>query len=236
MAIATEFSCAIATAWSRSHYRCLSDNARQRLLASAEEVHLAAGRHLPVTPRSSQAGLVIDGLFRVYAGSGVRQVTLQYAAEGDAFGVPDLRPSSSGAGLSAGGQAVVDSHLLMLNRDELAVLLRTDPTVSRAVIDGLLVAHVSSVSLLAENVLSPLRRRVARHLLDLALRENGAVMVHATVQDLANATGTVREVVTRLLKDLRTDGLVSRRGSALVLHDLRRLHRIARGDEDNVSK
>ncbi|WP_181779127.1 Crp/Fnr family transcriptional regulator [Pseudonocardia pini] len=231
VAFATKHSSAVTTAWARSPYAGLSPAARERLLATAEEVRLTAGQRLPVTPRASQAGLVIEGLVRVYAVSGPRQVTLQYAADGEAFGIPDLRPPDGGAGLVAGGQAVVDSTLLMLSRDVLAELLQTDPTVCRAVIDGLMVAHLSSVSLLAENVLSPLRQRVARHLLDLAVRENGAVVVHATVQDLAHATGTVREVVTRLLKGLRADGLIQRGSVALELLDLCALHRIARGED-----
>jgi hypothetical protein len=67
---------------------------------------------------------------------------------------------------------------------------------------------------MAENVLSPLRQRIARHLLDLAVQEGDEVLVPVTVQDLAHATGTVREVVPGSSKTCASIDSLAARGIA----------------------
>ena len=55
---------------------------------------------------------------------------------------------------------------------------------------------------------APVRQRVARHLLDLASeRQHGATLfAPISQQQLAEAVGSVREVVVRVLRDLRAEG------------------------------
>src|SRR4029077_16099445 len=54
------------------------------------------------------------------------------------------------------------------------------------------------------------RQRVAGYLLSVAAPEHsGGLIPPITQQQLANAIGSVREVVARTLHDLRSDGLVS---------------------------
>jgi CRP/FNR family transcriptional regulator len=68
------------------------------------------------------------------------------------------------------------------------------------------------------NVFLSVRQRVARHLLDLAVQEQPAgLVVHASHQDIADAIGSVREVVSRVIRELRTEGLVTRSGDTIVL-------------------
>ncbi|KXX58963.1 Crp/Fnr family transcriptional regulator [Rhodococcus sp. LB1] len=220
----------ILAAWTQSAYAGMSVDGRDRLLTSSAHVTLEAGEFIRAVPRTSQAGLVLNGLLRIYVMSGSRQVTLQYADSGMAFAIPDLRPNDGAVGLKAGGQALAPTRFLLFDRSVMRELLEVDPTMAQAVIEGLRTALYTSVSLLAENVLTPLKQRVSRHLLDLAVREDDQVVVRATVQDLADATGSVREVVTRLLKEMREQGLVGRCGRVLVLHDLHQLHIVAQGE------
>jgi len=74
---------------------------------------------------------------------------------------------------------------------------------------------------LAMNAFWPVRRRLGRHLLDLAADEQqGRVLiVHASHQELADAVGTVREVVARTLGTLRADGYVEAEPSGIRLLD-----------------
>jgi CRP/FNR family cyclic AMP-dependent transcriptional regulator len=53
--------------------------------------------------------------------------------------------------------------------------------------------------------------RVARLLLDLAVPENGRLVIEEklTQQDIANRVGASREMISRILKDLTTGGYVS---------------------------
>ncbi|MET8501688.1 Crp/Fnr family transcriptional regulator [Streptomyces microflavus] len=72
--------------------------------------------------------------------------------------------------------------------------------------------------------------RVARVLLDLALRhgtevgaEEHACMVPVSQADLAGAAGTSRESVVRALRKLQRDGVVTTSRGRIVVHDLRGL-------------
>jgi biotin operon repressor len=78
------------------------------------------------------------------------------------------------------------------------------------------------------------RQRVARHLLDLAsarVREQPAsdhlggreLTVQVSQQELADAVGTVREVVVRVLRELRRDGVVRTERDRIVLLEPARL-------------
>ena len=71
--------------------------------------------------------------------------------------------------------------------------------------------------LLATDLFTDVRTRVARHLLDLASIENGSFVVVASHQAIADAIGSVREVVTRSIRRLDAAGLIKREGRLTVL-------------------
>ena len=61
--------------------------------------------------------------------------------------------------------------------------------------------------------------RVARLLLDLATEENGKMMVpeKLTQQDIASRVGCSREMISRILKDLRAGGYVQTEGERMII-------------------
>jgi CRP/FNR family transcriptional regulator len=63
---------------------------------------------------------------------------------------------------------------------------------------------------LAANTFGTLRQRIAGHLLDLAASslQTAPLVASLSQQELADAVGSVRPVVARILGDLRADGLV----------------------------
>jgi CRP/FNR family transcriptional regulator len=63
---------------------------------------------------------------------------------------------------------------------------------------------------LSGDVFGSVRQRVARHLLDLADRREAtaSLVARASQQELADAVGSVREVVARVLGELRRQGLI----------------------------
>ena len=64
---------------------------------------------------------------------------------------------------------------------------------------------------LAGNTFATVRQRVVRHLLDLAASRpasDGRLTALVNQQDLANSVGSVREVVARVLHELRVASLV----------------------------
>lgn len=69
---------------------------------------------------------------------------------------------------------------------------------------------------LARNTFFPVRARIARHLLDLsASQQHGRdLQARVTQQELADAVGSVREVVIRALARLREEGVVRTGGTS----------------------
>jgi CRP-like cAMP-binding protein len=73
-----------------------------------------------------------------------------------------------------------------------------------------------------------MRARVTRHLRELALpTPDGRAVVYISHQRLADAVGTVREVISRQLGTLRADGLIDTQTGMIVLLDDERLEGIA---------
>jgi CRP-like cAMP-binding protein len=81
--------------------------------------------------------------------------------------------------------------------------------------------------MLADGLFLSIRARVARHMMDLAVSHDGALVVAEGHQEIAEAIGSVREVVSRTLVQLRDEGVVDRRGGETVLRDPAALHAIA---------
>ena len=84
-------------------------------------------------------------------------------------------------------------------------------------------------------MLLPVRARVAGHLLDLAERRGHELVVDASAQRLAAAVGSVREVVSRVLREMEACGLLRRSGGEVVLVDTAALHRLASGEGGGYS-
>jgi CRP/FNR family transcriptional regulator len=163
-------------------------------------------------------------------------VTLQYVSAGQLFGVPWTDKTGGSSSLSAEAQALTPASVLLFSSDTLWELAAHDIGTANALITALRTALRESVSLVASNVLWTLRRRVAHHLLDLARPRGDSLVVPLTVQDLADATGTVREVVTRLLKQMREQGILDRIGGDLVVLDVHGLHFLAQGGEAGTGR
>ena len=83
---------------------------------------------------------------------------------------------------------------------------------------------------LAGNTFASVRQRVARHLLDLATSRQGAshsLTASVNQQDLANSVGSVREVVARVLAELRSEHLVrTSPGRVEILDPVRMSHEL----------
>jgi CRP/FNR family transcriptional regulator len=168
--------------------------------------------------------VVIDGLLRVFLRSADgRQLTVRYVRSGDVTG---LALVLGGPGpLSV--QAVTSASVAALRLDTLRSMLASDPRVARACAEELTRQVYLLLGDLSAQAFLPVRERVVRHLLDLA--EPGGerrLVVHATQQELADAVGTVREVVTRTLRGLREEGRIETRRDEIVLLDP-----VALGDE-----
>ncbi len=118
-------------------------------------------------------------------------------------------------------QALVDSELLSFRPGVVRALAERDIRVARALIDELSERVVSFVAEIPGSVFSTVRQRVARHLLDLASEQQHGhdLVARVSQQTLADAAGSVREVVVRVLRELRDEGVIrtSRAGIAILM-------------------
>ncbi len=201
---------AVHDALARSAFRRLPRSLIKELTRGSVSVGYSAGS---AVHGAGQAGpyleLIVDGFLRTFvtAPDG-RSLTVRYLRHGELSGGVSL--FSPDYALAASVQAIVDSVLLRFRADVVIGLAERDVRVARALIDELSERVVNFVAEIPGSAFSTVRQRVARHLLDLASeRQHGDRLVALVSQQaLADAVGTVREVVVRVLRDLRDEGVI----------------------------
>jgi CRP-like cAMP-binding protein len=202
------------------------------LLDHSRELHAEAGEVL----RTDLSGgdplllVVVDGLLRIYtASSEGRQVTVRYVGAGEVAGLPTvLGPGVMKKALHLTIQAVTDAELLRLPAERFHSLLARHPEMAPPMFEELTRSLLHSYELLVENVFMPVRFRVARHLLDLATRVDGELVVNASQQSIANSIASVREVVSRVIAQMKAEGLIDRIPKGYVILEPAELHRITK--------
>lgn len=202
-----------------SHLRNVPSASLAALVTGATRVGVPAAAQIR---REGEPGphvdLVLDGLVRVYlAAPDGRTLTVRYCRRGSLLGAVSLFvPAYS---MPGGIQALVDSHLLSLRPSTVLALADRELPVARAFLDELGERVLSFATEMRDSAFATVRQRVARHLLDLAAEHQRGPELVAPIsqQDLADAVGTVREVIVRVLREFRHEGLVQtgRQGIAI---------------------
>jgi CRP/FNR family transcriptional regulator, cyclic AMP receptor protein len=168
--------------------------------------------------------LVIEGLLRVYMTSAEgRQVTVRYARDGDVLGIAVL----VGGPVNVAVQALAPCSLFRINARTLLEAGRQDARVAWAVAEELNRRLYDTLQQTAINAFGSVRQRVAAHLLDLASaqqRPDGLLVAQGSQQELADAVGSVCEVVARVLREFRLAGLVATAPDSVVIFDAARLY------------
>ncbi len=218
-------------AWECSFLSEVSPDIARELLEHAWESRLAAGEifyrgahHADM----AMLGIVASGRVRIFVRSDEgRQATVRYAETGAVIGLPAVL---NGGG-KIDGEVITDTLLVRLSPSRFRELAQRDGGLAYLVARYLAAQLAGSPGqLLAANLLfTDVRTRVARHLLDLAVLENGSFVVRASHQTIADAIGSVREVVTRSITRRDAAGLIKREGRSTVLLNRAALHELASG-------
>jgi CRP/FNR family transcriptional regulator len=168
--------------------------------------------------------LVVRGLIRVYMTSPEgRQVTVRYARANDVLGIAVL----VGGPANVSVQALAESSLFRISSATLTGAARRDARVAWAMAEELNRRLYETLQQTAVNAFGSVWQRVAVHLLDLAsaqLHPRGRLVARVSQQELADAVGSVREVVARVLRDLRVAGIVATSSDSVLILDAARLH------------
>jgi CRP/FNR family transcriptional regulator, cyclic AMP receptor protein len=199
----------VATALAGSFLARLPPELVQALLASGVRSEQAAGTTIYSQGSAPRTLLVVSGLLRVYMSSpDGRQVTVRYARGCDVLGIAVL----VGGPADVGVQTLAESTLYRIDATMLAAAARSDGRVAWALAEELNRRLYENLRQTAVNAFGSVRQRVALHVLDLASAQQdpgGQLVARVSQHELADAVGSVREVVARVLRDLRASGLVA---------------------------
>ena len=210
---------AVKAALERSHLARIGPTAEAALLRESRFNELRAANTLRrVGERGPHLEMVVSGLVRVFLESpDGRRLTIRYCRAGDLLGAASLfRP---GFLMPGSLQALTDTVVVSFDPRCVRRLARDDLRVAEGLHIELSERTLSFVAQISGTAFTTVGQRVARHLLDLASEAQRGDELQADVsqQDLAEAAGTVREVVVRILREFRAAGLIeTRRGTVLV--------------------
>jgi len=184
-------------------------------------------REVPACKTTHQEGdppfaeLVVRGLIRGYVSApNGRTMSIRYCRPGALMGIPTL--FNQGAPRAHGNTtALVDSRILQLHSPTVRELAERDIRVTGAFLRESSARVAEYIKEIQASTFATIRQRLARHLLDIAAEQQVGDRLEArTSQEaLAGAIGTVREVVVRILRDMRTEGLVRTSREKVVLLD-----------------
>jgi CRP/FNR family cyclic AMP-dependent transcriptional regulator len=194
------------------------------LVAAGERADYPAGSTIYRPGSYPRALLVVGGLLRVYmtAPEG-RQVTVRYGRTCDVLGIAVL----VGGPADVGVQALAESSLFRIDSRILTAAAHRDARVGWALAEELNRRLYDTLQQTAINAFGSVRQRVAAHLLDLASaqqRPRGRLVARVSQQELADAVGSVREVVARVLREFRLERLVTTAPDSIHILDPVRLH------------
>jgi CRP/FNR family transcriptional regulator len=132
---------------------------------------------------------------------------------------------------TSSAQALTDTAAAIIPLDRVRRLALEHPALSWAFAEDMARWTSNVVRTAAEASRLPMTARVARHLLEIADPTPRGTAAAVTHQQVADAVGSAREVVTRALGALRRAGVVETSPGRVVITDMGRLTLIARGDE-----
>jgi CRP/FNR family cyclic AMP-dependent transcriptional regulator len=218
----------VRTAVAKSHLHALQPDVLDGLLAGAVRAKIPAGS---VTHREGEPAphleLVISGVVRVFvtAPDG-RTMTVRYCRPGALIGVASL--FTAGFALPAAIQPLVDAEVLRMSPTMARRMAERDVRVALAFLAEQSERALNFLHEVPGSAFATVRQRVSRHLLDLAAQREPErnrtteIVVPVSQQELADAAGTVREVVVRVLRELRQEGVVrTERDQIVILHPAR---------------
>jgi CRP/FNR family transcriptional regulator, cyclic AMP receptor protein len=187
----------------------LTPDAASQLLAGSRIIEARGGRTIfPVAQRTPRVGMVLRGTARSFlTASDGRQLTVRYARRGALVGkFWDL----SGDHAPLGTQAVTDCTVLEFDVDAFSRCAATQVSMASAIADALARRLEDIYATVGDSAFGSIRQRIIRHLLALAqpASRDTEATVQVSQQQVADAIGSSREVVSRQLAELRSEGLI----------------------------
>lgn len=219
---AAKISRAVAT----SFLRHLSEPARASLMERAQLVYRPPNQII-IDGHGGFAGVVVSGLLRAYEDSDAGPITVRNVGIGEAVGIASLLGDDDDVWV----QAVSASHILRFDLIVVSDLRQRDPTFNLAVGKEAFRRLRDTTAELLLRVHGSIRQRTARQLLDLAADsgEGDPVVVGVTHAAIADAIGSQREVVSRVLGEMSKGGAIDLARNRITISDPLKLRAFAVG-------
>jgi len=206
----------------------LSDDARSRLLLGARSFTLPAGS-VTYSPEETVADVVESGLVRIFVSSADgRQASFAYVHAPSFYGAPTIL----GVGMPTSAQTLTETRLLRLDARHMATLFEEDLEVAKALAHVMASRISQAARLVTVRSLGTVRERLAYDLLERAsdqMLHGDASSLRVTHEELAESIGSAREVVSRILGELRRSGVINASPGVLSVLELERLAAIVEG-------
>lgn len=218
---------ATETAWNLRAPLCFRTRIGERLweelVGGLPVIHTPAGALIARGGRPPGVTAILSGLVRVFTWApGGRQVSIRYARPGDLVGLAAFLASTE----MLNAEAVIDTVQAPLTLDRLRAMTDRHPDFGWQIAEQVATWGMACILSLMGAGSEHVRARVARHLLDFAIRAPDSRMVaYVTHRSLADAVGTVREVVTRVLGEYREQGIIETRAGRVIVLEPDRLAR-----------
>ena len=216
----------VAAAIESSSLRGLPSAVLDQLTERAVRVEIHAGRTIHQEGGAPFAELVVRGLIRGYVSApNGRTMSIRYCRRGALMGIATLfnqqAPRAHG-----NTTALVDSLVLRLDPAVVRELAGKDIRLTSALLRETSARVAEYIKEVEATSFASIRQRLARHLLDIAADQQvaGRLLAEASQEQLAGAIGTVREMVVRILGEMREEGLVRTRRGGVELLDPTRLY------------
>lgn len=174
--------------------------------------------------------LILQGRIRISLSGRTDTVTLAILGQGDFFGEMALL---DGLPRSADAEALENSHLYALNRNDFLSFLAENQKAVREVLSSISLRLRNADNLYAEMCFLKVSVRLARRLVELSEQQPpdekkpGEWRLKISQRELGNILGVSRESINKELKRLRERGIVSTSRNHIRIHDLASLKRKA---------
>jgi CRP-like cAMP-binding protein len=195
------------------------------LIQSSRSASYPAGVIL-TTPARAGLALIVSGALRYYlpAANG-RQLTVGYLGPGNVIGTVEKESTAL-----VRIQVIEPTILRHLQADRVHGLIARRPEFTQALLEEATHGLRHSFRVLAASAFTTVRARVARDIIERAslsgpLHAEAHLIV--TQESLADATGSVREVVSRALRSLRQEGVIATGPASVTVLDPDALMRLA---------
>jgi CRP/FNR family transcriptional regulator, cyclic AMP receptor protein len=166
--------------------------------------------------RSDSLFVILSGKVKIYlADEDGKEVLLNTQGPGEYFGeiILDEGPRSASV------MTLEPSKFSIVSRAQFQEFLATHPEAALELIRSLIQRVRALTKTVGNLALLDVYGRVARMLLELASEQDGKLVIAEplTQQDMASRVGCSREMISRILKDLRAGGYVKMDGDRMVI-------------------